>query len=77
LGAQAAADPAAASAALLRAGEGGHLPSADALALAYRDGGYGLGPDAAKAAQWQSRAATWRQQRTAVASAAAATKPKR
>jgi TPR repeat protein len=77
LGADAAADPSTANAALLRAAERGHLPSADALAVAYRQGGYGLSPDAAKASEWQSRAATWRQQRTAVASATAASRPKR
>jgi TPR repeat protein len=66
MGADAKADPVAARAALTRAAEQGHLPSADALAQAWRLGQYGLQPDAAQAAQWQARAAQWRQQRAAV-----------
>lgn len=63
LGADAAANPTAARAALLRAAEQGHLASAEALALAYRQGRYGLPVDEAQAAGWQARAAQWKQER--------------
>jgi TPR repeat protein len=70
LGLDAAAQPQAALAALQRAAGQGHLPSADALATAHREGRYGLAPDAAQAMHWQAQAARWRAQR-AVASASA------
>jgi TPR repeat protein len=63
MGLQASADLYAAQAALLRAAERGHLPSAEALAAAYQQGGYGLAADAAEAARWQTRAADLRRQR--------------
>jgi uncharacterized protein len=65
LGADAAAEPAAARAALLRAAEQGHLASADALSGGYRTGRFGLPVDEAQAQAWQTRAAQWRQQRAA------------
>lgn len=55
-------------AALLRAAEHGHVPSAQALAKAYRDGNLGLAADGAQAAQWQSRVAELRKQRTGAVS---------
>jgi TPR repeat protein len=72
LGADAAKQPALAQAAITRAAGQGHLASADALAAAYRSGQYGLAIDDAQAAQWQTRAATWRLQRAAVATASGA-----
>ena len=69
LGLDAAADPAAARAALLRAAERQHLPSADALAQGYQNGRYGLPVDAAEATRWREQAAAWRRQRAASAPA--------
>jgi TPR repeat protein len=66
MGTDAKADPHSAREALTRAAENGHLPSVDALVKAYQQGGYGLQPDAAQAASWQARAASWRQQRATV-----------
>lgn len=63
LGADAATNPAAARAALLRAAGQGHLPSAEALVLAYRQGRYGLPVDEVQAASWQARAAQWKKLR--------------
>jgi hypothetical protein len=74
LGADAAAQPEQALAAIVRAAEQGHLACADALAAAYRDGRYGLARDAGLAASWQARAAAWRAQRASVATTAAAAK---
>lgn len=57
----ASVDVAAAAAALKRAAERGHLPSAEALAQAYRTGGrFGLPADAAQADRWQARVAELR-----------------
>lgn len=72
LGLDAALQPQAAAAALQLAAGHGHVPSAEALAGAYREGRYGLAPDAARAAHWQTQVTRWRTQR-AVASASAAT----
>ncbi|CAD5372291.1 hypothetical protein RA210_U20274 [Rubrivivax sp. A210] len=60
----AAAEPAVAREAVLRAAGQNHLPSADALAEAYRSGRWGLPVDEAQAAQWQAKAAAWRKQRS-------------
>ena len=66
LGADAAADPATALAAVQRAAGQGHLPSVDALVLAHRSGRWGLPVDEAQALAWQARAAVLRQQRAAL-----------
>ena len=71
MGADAAADPTTARAAVLRAAEQGHLPSADALVLAHRNGRFGLAVDEAQALAWQKRAAEWRKQRAAAPAKAA------
>jgi len=63
-------DDAATVAVLGRAAERGHLPSAEALAKAYRDGGMGLVPNTVQAAQWQSRVAQLRRERSASVSKA-------
>jgi TPR repeat protein len=72
LGLDAKADPAAARAALLRAAERKHLPSADALAEGHQSGRYGLPVDAAEAARWKAAAAQWRRERAASAPAGGA-----
>jgi hypothetical protein len=71
LGADAAAEPASARAAVLRAAELGHLASADALAAGHRSGRFGLALDPVQARAWEQRANRWREQR-AIASAKAA-----
>lgn len=40
---------------LTRAAEQDHLPAVEALVRAYQSGGYGLAPDAQKAAQWTEK----------------------
>lgn len=74
-GCDAAADPASARAAVQRAAGAGHLPSVEALAQAYRDGGrLGLAADAAEASRWQARAQELRRQRSARPAAARASR---
>ncbi len=75
MGAQAEQQPERASAAVLRAAQQGHLASADALAQAYRSGRWGLAADEAQARAWQQRAAAWRLERAAPATAAAPKRP--
>jgi TPR repeat protein len=67
MGLDAKADPAAARAALLRAAERKHLPSADALAEGHQTGRYGLTVDAAEALRWKATATQWRRERAASA----------
>ena len=66
-GTNAEADPAAAAAAVQRAAQQGHLPSAEALVLAHRSGRFGLVVDEAQASAWQARVSAWRQQRAVAA----------
>jgi len=63
LGANAAAQPEAARAALERAAALGHLESIDALADGHANGRYGLPRDAAEAERWRARAAALRAER--------------
>lgn len=63
LGADPVAEPAQAAAAIRRAADLGHIPSAEAMARAHREGLYGLPVDAAEARRWTEQAARWRQER--------------
>lgn len=71
MGLDARAQPEQARAAVLRAAEIKHLPSVDALVLAYRQGLYGLAVDPTQAAAWQARGAEWRKQRATTQAKAA------
>jgi TPR repeat protein len=54
-------DPGAALAWIRRAAEQNHQNAVEAMADAYRDGGFGLTPDATQAARWAARAAAIRE----------------
>lgn len=72
LGADATTAPQLARAALTRAADRGHVESAEALALGYREGRYGLPVDPGQAEGWRARAQAWRTQRALAGPAATA-----
>jgi hypothetical protein len=61
LGAETQTDPEAAEL-LVKAAELGEVAAMEALAKAYREGGFGIAPDAAKAADWTAKLAAIRGQ---------------